>query len=57
MAEYRATVLVTYTVVADSAEEARELLSDTGAMEHPLFPYGSGWCEGDEIQTIVLKED
>lgn len=57
MAEYRATVLVTYTIVADSAEKARELLSDTGAMEHPLFPYGSGWCEGDEIQTIVLKED
>ena len=57
MAEYRATVLVTYTVVANSTEEARELLSNEGAMEHPFFPHNSGWCEGDEIQTIVLMED
>jgi len=55
MAKYLAKVLVTYTVVADSEAEAREVLQE--GMEHPLLPYESGWCEADEIISIKFEEN
>lgn len=53
MAKYTAKVLVTYTVNADSEEEAREIL-ESGA-EYPLMPYEAGWSDADEIISITKE--
>jgi hypothetical protein len=54
MSEYTAKVLVTYTIVASSEDEARQKLSDT---EHPFLPHDGGWYEAEEISSVVLKEN
>ena len=57
MPEYTAQVLVTYTIVADTHEDALELLTAEGSREHPFFPYGAGWCKQESVVSINPKEN
>jgi hypothetical protein len=53
MAKYRAQVLVTYVIEADSVDEAMEIVEFN--TEYPVIPYEAGHYVTDELVSIYRE--